>query len=117
MSNLRKHNDLYRIFWQLAKNITMTQNKPHCWEYKPDITDNYIPIKTHNSKYFNTNSSSLHRLMYAVYNDDPLTPTDVIMHTCDNRICINPKHLVKGTIQTNNKDRDTKRTNRTKHTK
>jgi len=123
MSNSRKHDDLYRLFWQLVTNIKIRDKKPRCWEYKPETTTNYIPVKTYGSKYFNSNSTFLHRFMYAVYHRQSLTPDDVIMHTCDNRICINPKHLVKGTIQTNNKDRDIKRskktnpTNRTKHTK
>lgn len=80
-----------------------------CWEYKPNKYTTYIQCKTHNSVYFKSNSSFIHRYIYAVYNDEVLTPDDVIMHTCDNRICINPKHLKKGTIQTNNKDRDKKR--------
>ena len=111
--------DLYRIFWQLISNVTIRKKKPRCWEYKPEQKGNnphYIPVKTRNSKFFNSNSTFLHRFMYAVYHNEPLTPDDVIMHTCDNRLCINPEHLVKGTIQTNNKDRDTKRTKRTKPT-
>lgn len=30
---------------------------------------------------------------------------EVVMHTCDNPRCINPEHLVAGTIALNNKDR------------
>jgi hypothetical protein len=32
----------------------------------------------------------------------------VVMHTCDNPSCVNPKHLVAGTVQSNNSDRDNK---------
>jgi|SRR5210317_980067 hypothetical protein len=114
MSKSKNYKDeLYRIFWQLVNNIHIRKEKPRCWEYKPHKTTQYIPVKTYDSIFFKSNSTFLHRMMYAVYHNEPLTPDDVIMHTCDNRICINPKHLKKGTIQTNNKDRDTKRT---KHT-
>lgn len=101
--------DLYKVLWQLIANCEIKQTKPHCWEYKPHSQTNYVPVKVYNSDYFATNSTYLHRLMYAVYNDCCLTPDDVIMHTCDNRICINPLHLKKGTIQTNNFDRARKR--------
>jgi|DEB0MinimDraft_4_1074332.scaffolds.fasta_scaffold41088_2 hypothetical protein len=115
MSKSKSYNEeLYRLFWQLVSNIKIRNKKPRCWEYKPETQKTYIPIKVYNSKYFKSNSTFLHRYMYAVYHRQSLTPDDVIMHTCDNRICINPKHLKKGTIQTNNLDRDTKRTKRTK---
>ena len=121
MNKLKSYNDeLFRIFWQLVSNIQIKQELPRCWEYKPDEKGNnphYISVKTRNSQFFESNSTFLHRYMYAVYHRPPLTPNDVIMHTCDNRLCINPKHLKKGTIQTNNLDRDIKRTNRTKRTK
>jgi hypothetical protein len=55
--------------------------------------------------------------MYAIYHNKSLTKDNVIMHLCDNRLCINPKHLKLGTIQENNLDRDTKRSKRTKPTK
>jgi hypothetical protein len=29
----------------------------------------------------------------------------VVMHTCDNPPCVNPKHLINGTIQDNNLDK------------
>jgi hypothetical protein len=41
------------------------------------------------------------------YNDayGDLTDDGVILHTCDNPSCINPKHLVQGTHQDNVRDR------------
>lgn len=101
--------DIYKVFWQLIANCVITKSTPRCWEYKPHSQTGYVTVKVPNSKYFTSNSTFLHRYVYAVYNDCALTPDDVIMHTCDNRICVNPLHLKKGTIQTNNLDRDRKR--------
>lgn len=44
----------------------------------------------------------LHRLVYQLYNNN--LPV-LVMHTCDNPRCINPKHLKEGTWDSNNKDR------------
>lgn len=51
-----------------------------------------------------------HRVAYCVENKttlDKITAV-VIMHKCDNRKCINPKHLVAGTVADNNADRQAK---------
>jgi len=44
-----------------------------------------------------------HRLVYHCYIDDVL-PYELILHTCDNRKCLNPKHLYKGTAGQNTRD-------------
>jgi hypothetical protein len=46
-----------------------------------------------------------HRLAYALANGlNPNDLTGIVMHTCDNRRCINPAHLVLGTHQDNMDD-------------
>ena len=103
--------DDYRIkqYQRLAKFFAnATYNEADCLEYCPDKYDNYIQLKYTPKEYFQSKSTALHRFVYAVWNNTPLTQDDVIMHTCDNRICINPRHLKLGTIQTNNADRTRK---------
>lgn len=101
-------NELYRILWQCANNITITKRKSgtDCWIHNNSASHDYVWIKTRDSEYFpGRNNTSLHRLMFAVYNDKILTEADIIMHVCDNKKCINPKHLKLGTINDNNQDR------------
>ena len=48
-----------------------------------------------------------HRVAWAVANGiDPwsLTPDQIIRHTCDNPICVNPEHLLLGTQSDNMQD-------------
>ena len=45
----------------------------------------------------------LHRLMHAIFKG-PIPKNRVVMHTCDNKNCINPLHLKIGTIKDNNLD-------------
>jgi hypothetical protein len=51
-----------------------------------------------------------HRIAYHLFKDSflPTSRDKVIMHLCDNRICVNPEHLQLATQLENNKDRDAK---------
>lgn len=62
---------------------------------------------------------SLHRAMYCKHYGAKVAEIDglVVMHTCDNPRCINPKHLKLGTGLDNVKDRQSKGRNYTKLTR
>jgi len=53
----------------------------------------------------------LHRMVYIHYND-PIPQGLVVMHSCDNRACVNIKHLSLGTVADNNFDMMKKGRNR-----
>lgn len=44
-----------------------------------------------------------HRFIYH-HCVEPITEFDLILHSCDNRACINPEHLRKGTAHENTQD-------------
>ena len=49
-------------------------------------------------------TSPIYRFIYRFYKGEPKKGM-VIRHTCDNRKCINPEHLIIGTHQDNVRDR------------
>jgi hypothetical protein len=77
-----------------------------CWNWlKGTNSTGYGSIKIGGTKF------CAHRVAFALANgsSDFSAPKDrrstgFLMHTCDNRSCCNPKHLVSGTYDQNNKD-------------
>ena len=51
---------------------------------------------------------SAHRVSYIEHNGE-IPAGMVVMHSCDNRSCINPKHLSIGTHKENTRDMDLKK--------
>lgn len=56
----------------------------------------------------NGRHESSHRASYSLFKG-PIPEGLIVMHTCDNPICVNPSHLISGTLSDNSKDRDAKR--------
>ncbi len=72
-----------------------------CWEWTgAKIPDGYGVIK------ISGKSRLVHRLMVGMFGK---TLTKCCLHTCDNPICCNPKHLFEGTQLENIKDRTKKK--------
>ena len=71
-----------------------------CWEVISHNTLSY-PSST-----FDMKPCHLHRAMYMfnVLNVDSLDSKIMILHSCDNKKCINPEHLRQGTHEDNMKD-------------
>lgn len=52
-----------------------------------------------------------HRVSYEMFTGD-IPPSALVMHSCDNRLCVNPEHLSVGSHKDNTADMIRKRRNR-----
>lgn len=67
----------------------------------------YITKYGYGEKSRKNKNHQAHRLVWMDANG-PIPPGMVVMHTCDNRACVNLDHLRLGTMGDNNRDRDAK---------
>ncbi len=82
-----------RYFWS---RIALTADDDRCWEWQYSTTCGYGAIK------INTHTFRAHRIAWQLANGR--APVLDILHSCDNRLCCNPKHLREGTQKENNQE-------------
>ncbi len=70
-----------------------------CW-----LWTGYIGTSGYGEFCYNGKSERSHRVSYLIYNGE-IPDGLIILHSCDNRICVNPEHLSVGTMQDNIRDR------------
>jgi hypothetical protein len=77
---------------------SMPEYENECWPWMgPPGNKGYGKVRLGNK------IIEAHRISYALFNG-PIEYKQVVRHTCDNPICVNPKHLILGTYSDNTLD-------------
>ena len=76
----------------------ITKQSNGCWEFSMRDRDGYGVFQLDGKQW------RAHRFMMHI-TEGLSVDKPVVMHTCDNPACVNPKHLQNGTIQDNNLDK------------
>ena len=82
------------------------RDNDECWEWKGFIADGYGRFRSHVGDLAHRYSWVIHNREFKEH--ETWDNGYVIMHSCDNPKCVNPKHLSLGTIILNIEDRDIK---------
>lgn len=72
-----------------------------CWEWTAATSHGYGRLTV------NQQPEAAHRMAFRMVNG-PLRKDEVVIHRCDNKRCVNPTHLAKGTQADNMRDKVSK---------
>lgn len=82
-----------KIFYNFISKVNKTDT---CWVWNASrMSSGYGQF------WVNRNKIGAHQFSFIYYNERDLKSGDVVMHICDNKLCVNPKHLKIGTQKDN----------------
>jgi hypothetical protein len=84
-------------FWN---QVELTADPNRCWIWSPRPTNKGVPAYG----VFSVRCKNVSAHKFAWITTHRRTPTGVIRHTCDNKWCVNPNHLLEGTNADNSRD-------------
>ena len=85
-------------FWSKVSLPDAPRNENLCWNWKGSTAKGYGQIKIRGDVL------RCHRVAYEIENG-PITDEQHVLHSCDNPLCVNPRHLRLGTHQDNMTDK------------
>jgi len=85
-------------FW----NKVLITSQKQCWEWQASRQSSGYGAFAYTPKRIVT----AHRVSWALANNNGVLPDSklVVMHLCDNKLCVNPSHLTLATVAVNNLD-------------